>query len=113
MTIGIDISQTAFEGTGVAKSLINIVSALADIDRKNRYILFFSSLRRDFNSSYFNFHRNPNVSIKKFRFPPVLLDFIWNRLHILPIELLVGNVDVFISSDWVEPPTRKAKKVTF
>jgi len=33
-------------------------------------------------------------------------------LHILPIEKLIGDVDVFISSDWVEPPTQKAKKAT-
>jgi hypothetical protein len=44
--------------------------------------------------------------------PPTLLDLIWNKLHILPIEKLIGDIDVFISSDWTQPPTLKAKKVT-
>jgi hypothetical protein len=42
----------------------------------------------------------------------VLLDLLWNRLHIFPIEWLIGDVDVFITSDWTEPPTLKAKKAT-
>lgn len=44
--------------------------------------------------------------------PPSLLDFLWNRLHVLPIEQLIGNVDVFITSDWTEPPTKSARKAT-
>ena len=36
----------------------------------------------------------------------------WNKLHILPIEWLIGDVDVFITSDWTEPPTIRAKKAT-
>jgi len=30
----------------------------------------------------------------------------------LPIEWLIGDVDVFVTSDWTEPPTIKAKKAT-
>jgi len=52
------------------------------------------------------------VKIKTFKFPPTFLDFLWNRLHIFPIEWLIGNVDIFITSDWTEPPTRHAKKAT-
>ena len=42
----------------------------------------------------------------------MLLDLIWNKLHILPVEDLIGNVDLFITSDWTEPPVKKAKKAT-
>ena len=41
-----------------------------------------------------------------------MLDILWNRLHILPIEWFIGDVDVFITSDWTEPPAGKAKKAT-
>lgn len=44
--------------------------------------------------------------------PPCLLDLLWNRLHIFPIERFIGDIDVFISSDWTEPPAIKAKKAT-
>lgn len=33
-------------------------------------------------------------------------------MHILPIENFIGDVDVFITSDWTEPPAKNAKKMT-
>ena len=112
MRIGIDISQIAYEGTGVSHWVVSLVSQLSKIDKSNQYILFFSSFRRNFQSSIFNFHSNRNFQVKKFRIPPSLLDLLWNKLHILPIEWLIGDVDVFITSDWTEPPSKYAKKAT-
>ena len=117
MKIGIDISQIAYEGTGVAELVRNLVENLLRIDKKNEYIFFFSSLRRKFLISNFKFLnksqiQNPKFTIKTFRLPPSLLDLLWNKLHIVPIEWLIGDVDVFITSDWTEPPTLKAKKAT-
>jgi hypothetical protein len=112
MKIGIDVSQIAYQGTGVANFLSSLIFNLSKIDKKNQYVLFFSSLRKNFKFQISNFKSNPNISIKKFYFPPSLLDLLWNRLHILPIEWLIGDVDVFITSDWTEPPTLRAKKAT-
>src|SRR5260221_1952551 len=112
MKIGIDISQLAYEKTGVASYLKKLVEELLLFDKKNEYILFYSSLRKHFQLSTFNFQSNSNISLKQFKFPPTALDFFWNRLHILPIENLIGDVDIFITSDWTEPPVKKAKKVT-
>lgn len=112
MRIGIDVSQLVYEGTGVSDYLKNFVQKLVEFDKTNEYVLFFSSLRRNFQFSIFNFQSIPeNISIKKFRFPPALLDFLWNKLHILPIERLIGPIDIFITSDWTEPPS-KARKTT-
>ena len=55
---------------------------------------------------------NKKVKIKKFRFPPTVLNLLWNKLHVAPIEWFVGDVDWFITSDWTEPPVKKAKKAT-
>lgn len=41
-----------------------------------------------------------------------MLDLFWNKLHIMPIETLIGDIDLFVTSDWTEPPTQKAKKAT-
>lgn len=109
MKIGIDISQLAFGNTGVANYLKNLLENLLEVDTKNQYILFFSSLRGTMPELNI---KNENVIIKKFKFPPTVLNILWNNLHIMPIESLIGEVDIFISSDWVEPPTKKAKKVT-
>ena len=107
------MSQTAYEGTGVSEYVSRLVEDLLKTDMKNEYILFFSSLRKNLRSEILNLKSTfPNLKIKTFRFPPSFLDFIWNKLHILPIEQLIGSVDVFITSDWTEPPTKKAKKAT-
>lgn len=112
MKIGIDISQLAFENTGVAIYLKNLVTSLLKSDQVNSYVLFFSSFRKSLDVTIFKDIRNPNTEIKIFHFPPTLLDFLWNKLHVFPMEKLIGNVDVFITSDWTEPPCLKAKKAT-
>ncbi|OGH16796.1 MAG: hypothetical protein A3C30_00445 [Candidatus Levybacteria bacterium RIFCSPHIGHO2_02_FULL_40_18] len=109
MKIGIDVSQIAYGNTGVANYLSNLVREMVKND-EHEFVLFFSSLRRQFPISNFQFPIN--VRIVKFPIPPTLLDTLWNKLHILPVELFVGDVDWFITSDWTEPPARKAKKVT-
>jgi glycosyltransferase involved in cell wall biosynthesis len=102
MKIGIDISQIAFPGTGSAVYTENLVKNLLK-EKENQYVLFFSSLRqsapKDFKS-------------KNFKFPPLLLEQIWNRFHVLPIEKLIGKVDVFHTSDWLEPPSHCPKVTT-
>lgn len=112
MKIGIDMSQLAYVNTGVANYMYNLVSEMIKKDTKNEYILFFSALRRNIDSSIINELMGSRVTLKTFKFPPKFLDLLWNRLHIAPIEWFVGDVDIFITSDWTEPPTRKAKKAT-
>lgn len=123
MRIGIDISQLAYPNTGVANYLEKLVEHLLQVDKDNEYILFFSSLRKKIQNSKFKGQNyspresfgevgSSKVKIKEFRFPPTLLDLFWNKLHVFPVEWLIGNVDVFISSDWTEPPTKRAKKAT-
>lgn len=112
MRIGIDISQLAYSGTGVANYLENLVSHLLEVDTENEYVLFFSSMRNKFKKrALFNID-NKRITLKEFKLPPRLLDLLWNKLHILPIESLIGRVDIFITSDWTEPPTKHAKKAT-
>jgi glycosyltransferase involved in cell wall biosynthesis len=105
MKIAIDISQIVY-GTGVSVYTKNLVDNLLKIDRENEYILFAGSLRRkgEILSIY--------PSSKVFPIPPTLADLVWNRLHVFPIEKLIGNVDVFHTSDWSEPPSSAFKVTT-
>ena len=103
MKIGIDISQIVYQGTGVANYTKNLVESLLKTDKKNDYVFFFASLRK----------KPPKLAnIRAFKIPPTLLEFLWNKLHVFPIEWFIGDVDVFLSSDWTQPPTLRAKKVT-
>lgn len=110
MRIGIDISQLAYSNTGVANLLKNLINTLTSEGKDHEFVLFYSSFRRPFKKEWIV--NRSNITIKQFKLPPTILDVLWNRLHVAPIEYFLGDVDVFITSDWTEPPTRKAKKVT-
>lgn len=115
MLIGIDISQIVHEGTGVGAYVRSIVRELLRIDKKNEYVLFGASLRKlsRFTELYNEVRVfNPRVRLVAAPIPPTILEFVWNRLHVIPVEWLIGHVDVFWSSDWTQPPLRGAKGVT-
>ena len=105
MKIGIDISQIAY-GTGVSTYTENLVKNLLKIDRENEYLLFAGALRRK--QDILKVFSQTRV----FPIPPSLADIVWNRMHAFKVEKLIGNVDVFHSSDWTQPPTEAFKVTT-
>ena len=105
MKIAIDLSQIIY-GTGVSHYRENLVRNLLKIDSKNEYVLYAGSLRRK--QDILNFFPQTKV----FPIPPRLAHFVWNKLHILPIEKLIGQVDVIHTSDWAEPPSALPKITT-
>lgn len=109
MKIGIDISQIVYEGTGVATYVRAMVDALLALDRKNEYVLFGASLRR--RGEFKKFVRN-RATLVVVPIPPTVLDILWNVLHVIPVEWFIGNVDIFWSSDWTQPPLAHAQGVT-
>lgn len=111
MIIGIDVSSTAY-GTGVSNYTLNLVRHLLKNDRQNSYKLFFSSLRLPLPKDISALVRYKNVKIYYFHFPQSFLAFLWNKLHIIPIEAFIGKCDIFHTSDWTQPPTLKAKSIT-
>jgi len=113
MKIGIDISQIVYKGTGVAVYTRSLVESLLKIDNDDQFVLFGSSLRN--RGLLKEFTKGLSAKNQKRRFsilPPKLLEFLWNGIHIFPIEGFVGKIDVFHSSDWLEPPVSLARKVT-
>ena len=115
MKIGIDISQIIY-GTGVSTYTKNLVENLLQIDSSNEYILFGSSLRakKKLKEYIAELSQFQNFESKLASIPPTLLEIIWNNLHVYPIEKLIGEVDVFHSSDWTQPKISNpnTKKVT-
>ena len=111
MRIAIDVSQVVY-GTGVSSYVKNLVSSLLAIDKKNDYLLIGGAVRRrkDLNK-FFNSLEPRKFKTKQFSISPSMANFIWNKIHILPIEFFTGKIDVFHSSDWTQPPS-SAYKVT-
>src|SRR3990167_8833136 len=111
MKIAIDISSVVY-GTGVSWYTQNLVKNILRLDREDDFTLFGGSLRQlgHLKKIAAGFPRLPRT--KFFPLPPTALDFLWNRLHSLPIEKLIGDMDVFHSSDWTQPPTAAYKVTT-
>ncbi len=110
MKIAIDTSALLY-GTGVSVYTRDLIKALLEIDQQNDYLLFGGSLRRGRELKNLLGQFQGKCQTKVFPIAPTLADFLWNRLHTLPIERLIGKVDVLHSSDWTQPPS-KAFKVT-
>jgi len=111
MDVGIDISGILY-GTGVSRYTKSLVESILKSDSQDELTLFGGSLRRISElRGFFSTLSSKKARASFFPFPPVAADFVWNRLHTLPVETLIGNQDVFHSSDWAQPPT-KAFKVT-
>ena len=114
MKIAIDISQIAYPGTGVANYTQILVRNLLKYDPHNFYLLFAYSLRN--NSVFSEFFRSlstdrSQADLKTFILPQSLANVIWNRLHLIGLEKLIGKIDVYHSSDWIQIPS-EAKKIT-
>lgn len=99
--IGMDISQLAHKG-GVATYTRNLSNKLSEF-RELEMVYFYSSLRNPYKGDLKN--------VKSFKLPPTLFEILFNRWRNVSIERFLGPMDVFHSSDWIQPPT-KAKKVT-
>lgn len=111
MNIGIDISQVIYEGTGVGRFTKGLIETILQYDTTNKWTFFFSSFRGQINEELLDKIKKSSHRYIHLPFPPVFLSFLWNTLHIIPIELFTGPLDVFICSDWTEPPSH-CKKAT-
>ncbi len=111
MKVAIDLSPIIY-GTGVSHYRYNLVKNLLKIDSNDKYILYGGSFRRlDELKVKIQEISNHKSVIKVFPVPPRLANIIWNKLHILPIEKLIGGCDLIHTSDWSEPPS-KINKIT-
>ena len=110
MKVAIDLSQILY-GTGVSHYRENLVKNLLKIDTQNEYLLFGGSLRR-YKELGIRIQELGKAENKIFPIPPTLANIIWNKLHILPIEKLIGKVDLIHTSDWAEPPSSLPKVTT-
>jgi glycosyltransferase involved in cell wall biosynthesis len=115
MKIGIDVSQVVYEKTGVSRYVGELVRAIITASPKTDFVLLGVSWgRRRIIADFFRQVKiiRPDIRCILLPVPLSLMDFVWNRLHILPIDLFTGKLDVFWSSDWIQPPVGRAIGVT-
>lgn len=104
MKIGIDVSMLVYQGSGVANYTYNFVKALLRYAPQHEYRLFYSSFRKPRQFYQLDEFRRLGAKIFNYPLPPRILKLIWNTWHLLPVEWLIGKVDVFHSSDFLRSP---------
>jgi glycosyltransferase involved in cell wall biosynthesis len=110
MQIGIDYTSAATQGAGIGRYTRELVNALFSQPSPHQYSLYYASrkirnmelgMRNDqfqIPKSAFRIHRLP--------FHDKWLMRVWHRLRIpIPIELVIGKVDLFHSPDFTLPAT--------
>ena len=114
MKISIDITPVIYPHTGVGVYTRQLVFHLLKLYPKHKFVLFASTLRGQGRLWQYlkTLATYSNFTVKVYPFPPLVTEALWNRLHRLSVEKLVGQVDVFHAWDWQQPPAKSAKIVT-
>jgi len=109
MNIALDISQIVYEGTGVARFTYHLVRSILAQDTGHTWTFFFSSLKRELNEDIAQEIRGSKHNLIRWYIPPRLLSALWNEPIWRDHAPIPGKFDLFISSDWTQPPTKIAK----
>jgi hypothetical protein len=110
MKIGIDYTSAATQGAGIGRYTRELMRAVLALPSPHQFSLFYaSSISRnvEFGLSNDQF-RTPHSTfrIRRLPFHDKWLMRIWQRLRIpIPVELIVGKIDLFHSPDFTLPPT--------
>src|SRR5689334_6549095 len=117
MRVALDYTTGIYPGAGIARYTRSLVWALAALDTKNSYALFYAA--RGLPSptpesaqamELFSKHRN-------FRGVPVPFSVrqmfaVWQRLRLpIPLDVFTGKCDIMHSPDFVSPPHRSGADV--
>ena len=105
MHIGIDFTAAVRQRAGIGRYTRNLVRALAEIDLTNHYRLFAADPGNKSKEEVWP----ANFQVRRVPLSDRWLQILWQRLRIpLPIQLLVGKLDLFHSPDFVLPPVGSA-----
>lgn len=108
-TIGIDVSQAQYQGSGVATYTVNIVKHLLNLESQYSFILFGASMRGY--SQLGQIFSDLTATKRFFPFNPLIMDYLFNRTQ-FPIDALLPQAKLFHASDWTHPHSLSKKMVT-
>jgi len=109
LRIGIDISTLLNHGPdiGAGRYIIDLVTNLLTIDKKNTYILTGRYITEKHISHIYDLKKtfkNSSIELDLYRTSQKKLD-LWDRLRLPPLEFLGFKADVFHCPDYLIPPT--------
>src|SRR5512136_1582307 len=102
MKIGIDYTSAATQGAGIGRYTRELMRALLAVPSEHSYSFFYASQKRIDHTALSTQHS----AVRRLPFHDKWLMRVWQRLSIpIPVELIVGKVDLFHSPDYTLPPT--------
>ena len=108
MRIGVDIYQTGFPFSGVARYIRAMASAMAAAAPSDRFVLVSNHFRPSHTPWRLN---GPNVEHADLHIPRRLMQACTNALKWPLIEVFIGRIDLFHGTHFVLPAVRSAKLV--
>lgn len=115
MRIGIDYTAAIHQQAGIGRYTRGLVQGLAKLYTDDEYVLLLGGGQAPSASVGLSGLRSSvpdRFHIRQVPVSPRLLTVLWHRLRLpLPVDLLIGRVDVFHSPDYVLPPVRHGKAV--
>jgi alpha-1,3-rhamnosyl/mannosyltransferase len=116
MKVCLDVSQSVYEGTGSGRYVIELVKGLLRQPEKHDFKLFGSAMRHysrlaKLGKLYRTVDSSSTISECYLPLPPSFFEKAWNQWQLLSIDTLVGNQDIYHSSDWTQSSSR-SKKIT-
>ena len=104
MRIGIDYTSAVTQGAGIGRYTRELLRAVLAQSSQNTYSLFYASPQK---MRPAEFGIPPaGFLIRRLPFHDKWLMRVWQRLRLpIPVELIIGKVDLFHSPDFTLPPT--------
>lgn len=108
--IGVDISQIMYAGTGVSRFTRGLLQEILKSKSPHHYTFFFSGLNLRPDPSLITEIQQAGHAYIRWYIPPRALAWLWNtRPFRLITHLIPGHFDVWLSSDWTQPPPEIAQ----
>jgi len=110
LRIGLDYTPAIRQRAGIGRYTRGLVQALAALDRQNEYVLLEAGGGEQGSSEAFTFP--PNFRHRPLPVSERTMAVLWHRLRLpLPVDLLIGEVDLFHSPDFLLPPLRHGRAI--
>ncbi|MBN1422537.1 MAG: glycosyltransferase family 4 protein [Planctomycetes bacterium] len=109
MRVALDVYHALFP-SGVKTYIDGLAGALAR-GPVEEIVLFANYLRPWGAALPAPLSNGTRIRTRRLRLPRRAVEGIWRRLHVPPIEWLVGGIDVFHATHFVVPPARRARLV--
>jgi glycosyltransferase involved in cell wall biosynthesis len=109
MRIGLEVTAAVTQGGGIGRYTRELLRALMRVDEANSYRLFYAAAAPHHSLPPLN----ARTLVRRLPFHDIWLARLWHRLRLpVPVETVLGSLDVYHSPDFTLPPTRARSLLT-